>query len=60
MTRSLRFDLMMREMRARAAAEPKQLSFGELKLQAGEDAGVLRLSRIAAVLRQARADSSRE
>lgn len=61
MTSNLHFELFMRELRARiAATEPRQLSFNERQLQEVEDVGELRLSRIEAALRQARADTPRE
>lgn len=61
MTSNLHFELFMRDLRARAAAaEPRQLAFADRQLQAVEDVGELRLSRIEAALRQARADTPRK
>ena len=56
MTSRLHFELFMKEMRVRAGvAEPKQLVLHGLQPDELEDVGAVRLSRIEAAMKEARA-----
>jgi hypothetical protein len=56
MTSRLHFELFMKEMRLRAGvAEPKQLALSGLHPDEVEDVGAVRLSRIEAAMKEARA-----
>jgi hypothetical protein len=56
MTIQLHFELFLKEMRLRAGAgEPKQLLLQGLQADGGEDVGAVRLSRLEAAMREARA-----
>jgi len=56
MTSRLRFELFLKEMRERAEAEaPRQLALNGLHPEEVEDVGAVRLSRIEAAMKEARA-----
>ena len=56
MTSRLHFELFLKELRARAGlGEPTQLALGGLHPEDGEDVGAVRLSRIEAAMKEARA-----
>ena len=57
MTSHLHFELFMQSLRVRASqAEPRQLALGGLRSDENEDVGTVRLSRIEAAMKEARAD----
>ena len=61
MTSHLHFELFMQSLRARASqAEPRQLDLGGLRSDENEDVGTVRLSRIEAAMKEARADRADE
>lgn len=56
MTSQLHFELFLKEMRVRAGlAEPKQLTLSGLHPEELEDVGAVRLSRMEAAMKEARA-----
>lgn len=56
MTSRLHFELFLKEMRVRAGfAEPKQLALTGLQPDEPDDVGAVRLSRIEAAMKEARA-----
>ena len=61
MTSRLHFELFMQELRIRASKSgPKQLVLERMRPVGSEDVGSVRLSRIEAAMREARADRADE
>ena len=61
MTSRLHFELFMQALRARASRSgPTQLALGGMRSEQNEDVGLVRLSRIEAAMKEARADRAGE